>query len=289
MTFALTIETALAKLRAGAYDDAVVALDAAGAMASSDAEQALVALHRASMDVLQGKQDADIRVFLENVVRRHSPRHLQVATYYILVHAIETNDRKLADRYFPAYLEAVTAVGDPVQRVASYDVAAAVESMRGNHVAAIEYGRAALAECDRCDDPDELLSRTFITHNLAYNCLAANRFTEALDYATSALALAERLGRADALRQLLITAAFAHLCKEQLDEAEELALRAEPYASGTRMERYVHYLHGEIARRREDRETAARHFHKLEAFYPDTPGVAEILLTLNVAPFLLPE
>ncbi|MGN6182200.1 MAG: hypothetical protein ACTHQM_00925 [Thermoanaerobaculia bacterium] len=222
-------------------------------------------------------------------MRRHSPRHLQVATYYILVHAIETNDRKLAERYLPAYLDAANTIGDPVQRVASYDVAAAVESMRGNHVAAIEYGRAALAECDRCEDPDELLSRTFITHNLAYNCLAANRFTEALDYATSCVALADRLGREDALRQALITAAFAHLCRERLDDAEALAMRAEGFANGTRMERYVHYLHGEIARRRGNRETAERHFRNLESFYPDTPGVAEILLTMNVAPFLLTE
>jgi tetratricopeptide (TPR) repeat protein len=289
VTFERSLDAALACLRAGEYDDAVVALDAAAGFASTEAEESLVALHRASMDVLQGKREADIRPFLENVVRRHSPRHVQIATYYILVHAIETNDRKLADRYFPAYLDAVETVGDPVQRVASYDVAAAVESMRGNHVAAIEYGRVALAECDRCNDPDELLSRTFITHNLAYNCLAANRFTEALEYASAAVGHAEKLGRADALRQLLITAAFAHLCKEQLDEAAALARRAEPFALGTRMERYVHYLHGEIARRREDLDAAARHFRKLEEFYPDTPGVAEILLTLNVAPFLLPE
>jgi tetratricopeptide (TPR) repeat protein len=289
VTFDEALETVLTALRAGAFDDAVRALNAAEEVASSEAEQAMLRMHRASIDVLQGKRDADIRVFLENMVRRHSPRHLQIATYYLLVHAIENNDRKLADRTFPAYLEAVNASGDPVQRVASYDVAAAVESMRGNHVAAIEYGRAALAECDRCSDPDELLSRTFITHNLAYNCLAANRFTEALTYARDAVALAEELGREDALRQLLVTAAFAYLCKDQLEDAEALANRAMPFAAATRMERYVHYLHGEIARRRGDRETAERHFRKLEEFYPDTPGVAEILLTMNVAPFLLPE
>ncbi|HEX7831736.1 MAG TPA: vWA domain-containing protein [Thermoanaerobaculia bacterium] len=289
MTFDDSLSEVTTALRAGAWDDAIAKLDALVPHASSDAERALIDLHRASIAVLRGDRDADMNVFRKNVIRRHSARHVHLATYYLLVNAIDRNDRAIAERYFPTYLEVVETVADPLQCVASWDIAGAIESMRGNHVAAIEYGRAALADCAPHQDGEPLLTRIFITHNLAYNCLAANLFAEALQYAKEALAMAERDGRPDILRQLLVTTAFAYLCREQLDDAEALAHRAEPITAGTRLERYVHYLHGEIARRRGDLDAASHHFRRLEEFYPDTPGVAEILLTLNVAPFLLPE
>lgn len=289
MTFDQSLDEITATLRAGAWDDAIAKIDSLQSLASDEPQRAMLDLHRASIDVLRGVRDADMNVFRENVIRRHSPRHVHLATYYLLVNAIDRNDRATAERYFPTYLEAVATVADPLQRIASWDVAGAVESMRGNHVAAIEYGRAALAECDPNAEGEAQLTRIFITHNLAYNCLAANQFNDALTYARDALSMAERTGRTDILRQLLITTAFAHLCREQLDEAEELAHRAAPITEGTRLEKYVHYLHGEVARRRGDLVIASAHFKRLETFYPDTPGVAEILLSMNIAPFLLPE
>ncbi len=289
MTFEERCGDVTTALRDGAWEEAERRLAALAFEAETEAERALVAIHRASIPVLRGEHDADMNVFRENVIRRHSTHHIHLATYYLLVNAIDRNDRATADRYFPAYLQAVETVSDPLKRIASWDIAGAVESLRGNHVAAIEYGRAALAECPADATGEAQLTRMFITHNLAYNCLAANLFAEALAYARDALAIAESTGRQDILRQLLVTTAFACLCREQLEETEELAERAEPLAAGTRMEKYVHYLHGEVARRRGAMDRAAEHFKRLEAFYPDTPGVAEILLTLNIAPFLLPE
>ena len=289
MTFEEHMRAAWAALDRAAYDEAREHLDHAEPAASTDAEHALVSMRHAGMSILQGRRDVDLNVFRENVVRRHSDRHVAVATYYLLITAIDGNDLATAERYLPAYLAAVRALNDPVTTLASYDVMASMESLRGNHVAAREYNNVAMAETASYAGEDALALRAFVTHNAVYNSLAANAYAEALAHSGAALELAEELGNPVLLRQCLVTVAFAHLCSERFDDAERLADRAADLAAGTRLERYVHYLRGEVARRRGDTAIAAAHFKRLQAFYPDIPGVSEMLLSMNVAPFLMPE
>lgn len=289
MTVDEAMNAAFAALDRGAYDEAAAHLHDAEQAATDEAEHARVAMGIAGAAVLQGRTDVDFNVFRENVVRRHSTKHVAVATYYLVIAAIDRNDRATAERYLPTYLDAVRTLDEPSLTVRSYDVIAAMESLRGNHTAAVEYDNVALAESERYTGDDALAMRAFVTHNAVYNCLAANRFSEALAHSAAALDLAERLGNPGLLRQCLITVGFAHLCSERLDDAERLAIRAAGVAAGTRLERYVHYLRGEVARRRGDTTEAAAHFQRLEAFYPDIPGVSEMLLSMNIAPFLLPE
>lgn len=279
----------MAALRVADYERATEALSRAETLAPGEAQRALVDIHRASIPVLQNRMDADWKVFRENILRRHSARHVSLSAYYLVVSATDRNDLKTAERYLPILLESSRELADPGRILMSYDVAAAVESLRGNHVAAVEYGRVALEEARTYEGEDRALTLASLAHNLAYNCLAASEYREAVDAVSVALEHAESTNNPDVLRQVLITAAFAHLCRERLDEAEALADRAEPYATGSRFERYVHYIRGEAARRRGDRNAAAAHFRKLEPLYPEIPGVAEMLLSMNVAPFLMPE
>ncbi|HYI13568.1 MAG TPA: hypothetical protein VEK57_31290 [Thermoanaerobaculia bacterium] len=289
MTFDALIAETLAALRKAGYAAAEDALGRAEAVATSEADLALVQIHRASIPVLQGSRGAEWNVFRENIVRRHSPKHVQLSAYYIVVNAIDRNDRTAAERYLPVMLDAAHALGEPGTTVAVYDAAAAVESMRGNHVAAIEYSKAAFLEAEQYEGPDATFTRAGVAHNVAYNCLAGNELAEALRYINIALPYAERLGNPDVLRQVLLTAAFTYLMNDRLDEAERFTGRAEPLAAGMRLEQYVHYVRGEIARRRGNHVTAKEHFRRIEAFYPEMPGVAEMLLSMNFAPFLMPE
>lgn len=289
MNFEESLDAVRAVLGRAEWDEARRVLDHAESLANDDAQHALVAMHRASIAVLRRDPDPDLRVFREHIVRRHSPRHVFMGCYYILVHAIEKHDRVTVERYLGPFVEAMRARADPYYDNIATEIIAASESLRGDHDAAIERQRAALAELDAYEGEDALLHRTVQTHNLAYNCLAANRLAEALQYSEASLALGERLGRPDYLGDILLTFAFANLCSERLDAVEELAERAAGFVAGTRYERYIHYLHGEVARRRGDLDRAAEHFERLEELYPEIPGVAEILLSLNLAPFLLPE
>jgi len=289
MNFQESLDAARAMLGRAEWDEARRVLDHAESVAADDSQQALVAMHRASIAVLRGDADPDLLVFRENIVRRHSARHVVIAGYYILVHVLEKRDRDAAERYLVPFLDAVREMGDPYFDNVAQDIVATLESLRGDHDAAIERQRAALAELEEYDGPDALLLETTYAHNLAYSCLAANRYDEALQYANASLAAGERLGRSDFLGQILLTAAFASLCSERLADTERLADRASDLVAGTRFERYIHYLRGEVARRRGDLDRAAEHFGRLETLYPDIPGVVEILLSMNVAPFLLPE
>lgn len=289
MTFQDHMSAARASLGRGRWDEAHGALDRAEALAGDEAQHAWVAMHRASVAVLRRDAARDLRLFRENVVRRHSPRHVAFAAYYILIDAIDRHDVATLELYLPPFLDAVRATGDPLWDSLAAEVVASYDSLCGDHDAAIERERAALADLDRYEGPDLLLRKVAATNNLAFSCLAANRYEEALQYARTSLALGEQLGRPDALGQILLHAAFASLCTHRYAQAEEYADRAETYVAGTRYERYVHYLRGEIARRRGDLDAAMNHFERLEAIYPEIPDVAQILLSMNVAKFLLPE
>lgn len=257
--------------------------------AESDADRALAQMRLAAIDVLRHRPDADLHLFRENVMRRHSALHVVIAAYYLTISAVDRRDRDAATRYLPVLLEATRALDVPLWTMQAYDAAAGAESIRGNHTAAIEYGRVALSAATQYSGDDALFLRTAITHNLAYNCLAANEYAEAMRYAAEAVTLAETTGQRTMLRQPLITAAFAYLSRERLDDASSMLDRAEELIAGTYLEKYLHYLRGEIARRRGHRDEAARHFRKLEALYPGIPTLTEMLLSMNVAPFLLPE
>jgi len=289
MSFAETMQEVLKALEEARFADGIVLLDRAESLASDEAEHALVQMQRAAIPLLQNNFNSDLNVFRENVVRRHSALHVWIALYYLMIASVDRNDRESADRYLPQFLDATRQLDEPERTVRSFDVLAAVESMRGNHVAAIEYNKMALAECDRLTGPGVDSTRAFIAHNLVYNCLAANEYREALAHTPSMIAMAEGLQHELLLRQGRVTAAFAYLTNNMLDEAESLAVRAAAVAIGSRLERYVHYIRGEIARRRGNRKEAARHFSKLQPLYPEIPGVAEMLLSMNVTDFLVPE
>ena len=146
----------------------------------------------------------------------------------------------------------------------------------------------ALAATESLGSNDPSL-RAAIAHNLAYNCLAASEYDDAVTYVEEALRHFDAVTDAAWGAQFLVTAAFAYLCRDRLDDAMRAIDAAEPRASGGEREKYVHYIRGEIARRRGDRDEAKRQFEKLEPFYPGIPTLTEMLLSMNLAPFLLPE
>ena len=287
--FQSAYRAALAAGAAGQFGEAEALFRRAGELATTDADRALVDIQLAAIPVLLNDLSAELNVFRENLVRRHSPLHVWTSLYYLLVAAADRNDRAAAERYLEPLLEVTRELDDPERTVNAYSAAAAAEVLRGNYVAAMEYDATALAEAEKYDDPNAPAMLAITIHNLVYNCLAASEYRAALAHAPRALELAEELANPVLLRQCVVTVAFAYLCNDRLDEAERLAVRAAELTAGTRIERYVHYLRGEIARRRGDLAVAAAHFQRLEPLYPEIPDVAAILLSMNVAPFLLPE
>lgn len=277
-----------AALRHGDFDRAKESFAAAIVIAESDADRAMASMHLASIAVLQGGTH-DLNVFRENLLRRYSAQHAMTAAYYLVISAIDARDRESAERFLPTLLETSVEVGGAVNLIRAYDVAAGVQSVCGKHEAAIQCGLLALHALDDYDGDDRDETRGSILHNLAYNCLAGNRFEEAVGYADESLAIVERSGATSERRQGIVTAALAHLCGGDIDTALALANRAEERVNGTRLERYVHYIRGEVSRRRGMTDDARRHFKKLEPIYPEIPEVSELLLSLNVAQFLLPD
>ena len=289
MTFPEILAEVRLVLGRAAWDEAARLLDQADALAEDEAGHALVAMHRASIAVLRGDLDADVRVFRENMLRRHTARHVAVAGYYLLTHLLDRRDLAAVELYLPPFLDAVREVREVSFDLLAADVVAAYDSLRGDHDEAIQRQQAALQDFDAYDGPDPMLMKALALHNLSYNYLAANRFEEALEYALQALVLGEQLGRADFIGQTLLNASFATVCQNHVDESERYVERAAQHVMGTRFERYVHYLRGEIARRRGDFDLAADHFKHLESLYPGIPDLPEMLIGMNLAPFLLPE
>src|SRR5687768_2312732 len=99
MTFQEHLDATRVALGRGDWSAAHAELDAAEANAEDEARLALVQMHRASIAVLRGDADPDLRVFRENFVRRHSARHIAIAGYYLLVHVLNKGDLGTAERY----------------------------------------------------------------------------------------------------------------------------------------------------------------------------------------------
>jgi tetratricopeptide (TPR) repeat protein len=289
VAFESLIEDGLAALHRADFDAAAECFRRAEAEAETDAGRELAKMRLAAIDVLRNRPEADLRVFRENVMRRHSPVHVYTAAYYLTIAAVDRGDREAATRYLPVLLDATRELDEPLRTVMAYDAAAGAESIRGNHIATIEYGRVAHGAAARYEADDAPFLRATVAHNLAYNCLAASEYAGAVRYAAEAVQRAQDMGHGPMLRQALVTAAFAYLCRDRLDEATQTIDRAEPSIAGTYLEKYMHYLRGEIARRRGDLDEAARHFKRLEALYAGIPTLTGMLLSMNLAPFLLPE
>lgn len=287
--FDALIRDGMAAMHRAAFDEAAGLFQQAETIAANEADRALATMRLAGIEVLQRNGNANLSVLRENVMRRHSAQHVVIASYYLTVAAIDAGDREAATRYLPVLLDAAHEIDDPVWMVMAFDAAAGAESICGNHVGAIEYGMVALDSAAEAEGEDGLFLRAGLTHNLAYNCLAASEYEKALRYAVDAVTAAERLDNEPLLRQALTTEAFAYLCRDRLDEALAAIARAEPLIAGTYLEKYMHYLRGEVARRRGDLDEAAVHFKRLEALYPGIPSLTEMLLSMNLAPFLLPE
>ena len=287
-SFDAVVRACMEALHRGAWTEALEGVEQATRLARSEADYTLVEMHRASIDILQGRP-ADLNLFRENVVRRHSARHVFIGAYYLVMAAVDRRDPSAAPRYLRALLDAADELGDPAALLRAREMAAAVESICGNHRAAVEHGRKALEILDQYEEYDAESMRIACTHNLAYNCLAANEIEEAIEHAAVALPLAEAFERQDFVRQCLVTASFAFLCGNRLQEAERLAERAAHETAGTHLERYAHYIRGEVARRLGDPLAAAEHFSRLEKFYPEIPSLTTLLLSMDITPYLVPE
>jgi hypothetical protein len=166
VTFDETYRAALAAGAAARYDDEEALLRRAEELASNDAERARVEMQRAAIPLLQGDREAELNVFRENLVRRHSPLHVWSALYYLLMAAVDRNDRAGIDRYLEPLLEVTRELDLPEYSLRAYDVVAAAELLRGNQVAALEYDAFALAEAERYDGDDKPAMLATTLHNL---------------------------------------------------------------------------------------------------------------------------
>jgi tetratricopeptide (TPR) repeat protein len=284
------LEAGRARLHEAQFDAAHDLFSRAEAAAVDDAGREMAAIMRASVPVLQEQRDADLSVFRQNILRRRSPLHVLRACYYLFIGLIDRHADEDAARYLKIMREAAAEVADPIWIARAYDAAASVESRLGKHAEAIELSDVAVAAALELPESAEVtLVRVMALHNRAYNLLAAGRHDEAYEAAMLALPIAEATSYPTATRECLMTLAFASLGRGDLGDAERYARDAEPYARGQRAERYVHYVLGAVAHRRGDVEEAELHFEKLRQFYPDVPNLTEMLLSTDLAPFLLPE
>lgn len=285
--FATLREEGFRALRQSRFDEADGCFRRAVDAAGNNEERELGRIYVVAVPVLRGDRNASLNTFRENLMRRLSPRHVYMSAYYLTMYESMHGGAEAAAKWTPTLLDAANALDEPPLFVGAYDLAASVESQRGNHTAALELDRAALVVLDRCP-PDEsaTLMNAMIRHNIAYNALAANEFAAALPHAVDAIPFAAATNNPPLLRQCIVTASIALLVRNRLDEAEATIAELE---RGSHFDRYVPYVLGECARRRGDRDAAAAHFRELEKFYPELPSLTQILLSYDIASFLMPD
>jgi tetratricopeptide (TPR) repeat protein len=285
-------EAGLAQMRAGDLADADRLFTAALACAPNEAAQTLINIYRAGIAVYRREASNLIDALPRNLMRRDSPRHVFVASYYLVMHYTLSRQPLEAARYTRTLLDAADELGDLYYSAAAYDSVSALEILRANYEDALQASVNAL----RClagytGELDTAWLRGAAENNAGYCLLALNRHEEAIPYfQRSKHALAAVPGEVSAA-DVDVNLALAHLALGRLDEAEEHASRADTLITPARerLRRYVHYLKGEIAQQRGDPDAALQHFARLRTYYPEISALEDLLLMIDVSPLLLPE
>lgn len=290
--FETVLENAVACLRNGELDDAERLFTAALAGAPDEGSTALVNIYRAAIAVYRREPSDLIGDLPRYLMRRDSPRHAFLASYYLVMH--HTLGRRTADaeRYAQVLVDAAEELDDDYYRGAANDSLSAVEILRGDYEAALSASLNALQALGRYSGPlSTAWLRGAAENNAGYCLLATNRHEDAVPHFHRSKAALHEAERTAGLADVDLNLALALLALGRLDEAEAHVASADAAISPERdrLRRYVHYLRGEIAQRAGDAGAAWQHFARLRDYYPEVENLEDLLFMIDVSPLLLPD
>jgi tetratricopeptide (TPR) repeat protein len=270
-------QAALAKVRDGELEEAIVFYDQALASVDDEETRELITINKADVLIALERSGPEVQELGRIVMRRRSPRHVFLAAYALQYKTRLEGDFKRALFYGNLALRAAEETNDAAYRSAVLVDIGNVYGLDSQVPKAIECYQAALTLLDA--ENGSRLNRGYTLENLGYCRLLQGDTDDGIALIHQSLELLdENSGRAEAYVDLC----YGYLDKNDPERARFYGEAAMEIAREDRQIRNAHYLLGEAAYQCGDAETAEYHFDHLARFYPQFRNLKSLLYAIDL-------
>jgi len=281
----MTAETlrasALTKVRAEEYDEALALYDRAMELAADDAMlRELITINKADAMIAIGRDGAEVHALPAILMRRRNPHHAFMAAYALMFKHRLQADLKRGIFYGQLALDIATESEEPRWQMGALNDLGIIYETDSQFAKAIECLDQALALVDAVADATEReFVRNAIIQNLGYNKLLVNETREGLDLLLSVI---DKVHVPSALCDAYTDLCYGYLDLEEYSTAREYGEIGLRLATEPRQVRNAHYLLGEAAYKSGDTDAAEHHFGELCKFYPQFRNLKNLLFAIDL-------
>src|SRR5438105_2718838 len=273
-------QNALAKVRSGALEEALITYDEAFALAHDDETRELITINKADAMIALERSGPEVQALPTIVMRRRNLRHVYLAAYALVFKYRTENELKRAMFYGQLALQTAEEAGEPVWKVLALNELGSIYDMDSKFARAIECGEQAVTLIEGFDN----LSEHQFVYALALENLGASKVLN--DEFEEGIALIEKavpsIASPSHLAEAYIDLCFGYLGLENLERARHFGDAGLQLATEPRQIRNAHYLLGEVAYKSGDIAQAEIHFDHLAKFYPDFQHLKTLLFAIDL-------
>jgi tetratricopeptide (TPR) repeat protein len=273
-------QSALAKVRAGALEEALATYDQALALAHDDEMRELITINKADAMIALERSGPEVQALPTIVMRRRNLRHVYLAAYALVFKYRTENELKRATFYGQLALQTAEEAGETVWKVLALNELGSIYDMDSKFAQAIECGEQAVALIEGFDNRSE---HQFV-YALALENLGASKVLN--DDFEEGIALIEKavpsITSPTHLAEAYVDLCFGYLGLDNLERARHFGEAGLQLATEPRQIRNAHYLLGEVAYKSNDIALAEAHFDHLAKFYPDFQHLKTLLFAIDL-------
>ena len=271
----------LAKVRDGAFEEALGFYDKALPLAEDETTRELITINKADALIALERNAPEVQELARVIMRRRNPRHVYLAAYALQYkHRLENNFKR-AIFYGEIALRTADEADAPVwRRLVLYELGN-IYTLDSQITRAIEcfqevrtiYGEAANVP------QDQHLAHSWALESLGYCIMLDGRVEEGLERIHEAVRMMrEPVGLAEAYVDLC----YGYLELDNLGEARRHGQAALEIANDPRHIRNAHYLLGEAEYKSGDVDAADYHFSELARYYPEFTNLKSLLFAIDL-------
>ena len=274
-------QTGLAKVRAGALEEALGHYDEALALVDDEMTRELITSNKADALIALERNAPEVQELARVIMRRRNPRHVYLAAYALQYkHRLENNLKRALFYGELALRTAEEAEEEAWRRIVLLELGNiyTIDSQIPRAIECYEQALSIFGEAANVP-ADQNIAHAWALESLGYCIMLDGRIEEGIARIHDALRIInERFGREEAYVDLC----YGYLELGQLDEARKYGEAALEIASEPRVLRNSHYLLGEVAYTSGDTDAADYHFSELARYYPEFTNLKSLLYAIDL-------
>jgi len=277
-------QVALAKVRAGFDEEALLLYDQARALATDEETRELITINKADALIALQRTGPEVQALPAILMRRRNPRNSFLAAYALLFKHRSSGETKRAMFYGQIAHEIAIETDQIFWKIATLNELGVAYEIDSNFEQAVECFEEAIASIAELDDPTEHeLSYGLALENLGAAKLQLGRTREGIDCILRAM---PSLQSSAAIAEAHIDLCYGYLDLEKYDEARRHGESGLALTTDERQTRNAHYLLGEACYKVDDTEAAEFHFDELARFYPQFRNLKSLLFAIDLRSML---